>query len=64
MTVFTAQLGRESQMGCPRVRSLDTRFSFLALLFLPLTFHFFFIMDFIDLIVILLLDCFLQIKGT
>ena len=45
-------------MGCPKVRSLNIGFSFLVMLFLPLTFHFFFIMDFIGLIVIFLLGYF------
>ena len=50
---------REGELvGCPRVRSLDTRFSSLVLLLFPLVFHFFFMMDFIDLTTILLLGCF------
>ena len=57
-TVFTAQLGRESQVGCPRVRSLDTGFSSLVLLLYPLAFDFFLMMGFVGLTVILLLGCF------
>ena len=52
MTVFTAQLGRESQVGYPRVRSLSMRFSFLALLFFPLIFCFPLMMGFIGLTMI------------
>ena len=52
MKVFTAQLERESQVGYPRVRSLSTRFSFLALLFFPLIFRFPLMMGFIGLTMI------------
>ena len=50
--VFIAQLERESKVGYPRVRSLSTRFSFLALLFFPFIFHFPLMMGFIGLTMI------------
>ena len=54
--VFTVQLRRESQVGYPRVRSFDTGFSSIVLLFFPLVFHFILMMGFIGLTVILLLS--------
>ena len=47
-------------MRCPRVRSLDMGFSSLVLLFFLLVFHFFFMMDFVGLTMILLFDCFVD----
>ena len=35
MTVFTTQLGRESQVGYPKVRSLSTGFSSFSFATLP-----------------------------
>ena len=58
MTVFTAQLEKESQVACPRVRSLAIGFSSLVLLFFPLALHFFLMMGFIGLTVIFLLGYF------
>ena len=49
-------------MACPRVRSLDTRFSSLVLLFFPLALHFFLMMGFIGLTVVFLLDRFFADK--
>ena len=42
MTVFTAQLRRESQVGHPRVRSLDTGFSSFSFVTLPFSISFLF----------------------
>ena len=56
--VFTTQLRRESKEGCPRVRPFDTGLSSLVLLLFPLVFHFFLMISFIVLTMILLLSCF------
>ena len=71
-TVFTIQLGRESQVGYPRFRSLlfflfswSMGSSSLASPFLySFCISFTFDSDFMILTIALLLKCFLQIKGT
>ena len=56
--VFTVQLGRESQVGYPKVRSLDTGFSSFSFATLPFSISFSFDDEFYWSGRILLLGCF------